>query len=185
MVIKCYEFKMRCKKTKEALILYNRIITQDIVRDLDDKTMKNQNTTQVELDEKETIDFTDFNDSSNDPELTGDCDKPERINVIKIELFDQMSENTDKDKLPVLTCGHCLETFSKRSDLNKHLKLTHKDKTLVCDVCNQSFTQIQTLKRHSKIHQSDQKNKLCAFCGKCFVRTDDLRRHLRIHTNER
>lgn len=185
MVLKCYEFKIRCKKTREALILYNKTITQDIVRDLNDKTtvIKNQNTTQVELDEKDTLDFTDFNDNSNEPELTQECDKPELINVIKIELFDQLTENINK--VPLLTCEHCSESFLKRNDLSKHMKTIHKDKTLVCDVCNQSFTQIQTLKRHSKIHQSDQKNKLCPFCGKCFVRTDDLRRHVRIHTNER
>lgn len=188
MILQYYEFKIRCKKTREALILYNKIITQDVVRDLDKTTgFKTQNIITVEMNQEEPIDFDDFNGNSTDhPESPQD--KHDHINVIKIELFDQMNEsihNADSEKLPTVSCDHCSESFVKRSDLNKHLKTIHKDKTLVCDVCNQSFTQIQTLKRHSKIHQSDQRNKLCPFCGKCFVRTDDLRRHVRIHTNER
>lgn len=188
MILQYYEFKIRCKKTREALILYNKIITQDVVRDLDKTDIKVQNTISVELaHQSETMYFDDYNDNS--PDRPESCqDTTEHVNVIKIELFDPMNENIDNatsEKLPVIICEHCSESFVKRSDLNKHLKTIHKDKTLVCDVCNQSFTQIQTLKRHAKIHQSDQKNKLCPFCGKCFVRTDDLRRHVRIHTNER
>ncbi len=179
-----YEFKIRCKKTREALILYNKIITQDVVRDLD-KTID----TKIQSNSRQDIDFGDeFNDNSPArPESSQD--KTEDLNVIKIELFqspvNESVDNAAEDKLSVISCQHCTEGFVKRSDLNKHLKTVHKDKTLVCNVCQQSFTQIQTLKRHSKIHQSDQRNKLCPFCGKCFVRTDDLRRHVRIHTNER
>lgn len=191
MILQYYEFKIRCKKTREALILYNKIITQDVVRDLDKTTggMKTHlNTISVEMTHHETVDFDDFHGNSTDrPESSQD--QSEHINVIKIELFDQMNaesvDNADSEKLTIVKCDHCTERFAKRSDLNRHLKTIHKDKTLVCSVCSQSFTQIQTLKRHSKIHQSDQKNKLCPFCGKCFVRTDDLRRHVRIHTNER
>lgn len=186
MILQYYEFKIRCKKTREALLLYNKIITQDVVRDLD-KTAGTQSTLSVEVSQHETIEYEDFTGNGNDHQESSQ-DKPEDINVIKIELFDPINDainNANNDKLGVINCEHCSDSFFKKSDLNKHLKTVHKDKTLVCDVCNQSFTQIQTLKRHSKIHQSDQRNKLCPFCGKCFVRTDDLRRHVRIHTNER
>lgn len=193
MILQYYEFKIRCKKTREALILYNKIITQDVVRDLDNNktttgTKTTENPISVELNQPETIEFDDFTDDNSPDRPESSPDRPEHNNVFKIEVFDPMHENTHdaaSEKLPVVSCEHCAEHFVKRSDLNKHLKTIHKDKTLVCDVCNQSFTQIQTLKRHSKIHQSDQRNKLCPFCGKCFVRTDDLRRHVRIHTNER
>lgn len=191
MILQYYEFKIRCKKTREALILYNKIITQDVVRNLVNASDTNMpNTISVELNQPETINFDDFNANSPDrPVSSHSQDHSEQISVVKIELFDPINENINNaasEKLPVASsCEYCSESFVKRSDLSKHLKTIHKDKTLVCDVCNQSFTQIQTLKRHSKIHQSDQRNKLCPFCGKCFVRTDDLRRHVRIHTNER
>lgn len=173
MVLKYYEFTSRCKKTRTVLKTYHKMI----LRDLDKTTaVKSENTIPDELNQNDSIDFDEFNDNSNDRlEISQDCDKPEHISAIKIELYDRLNEhftNIDGDKLTVNSCGHCSESFTKRNDLNKHLKTIHKDKTLVCDVCGQSFTQIQTLKRHSKIHQSDQKNKLCPFCGKCFVRSE-------------
>lgn len=196
MILQFYEFKIRCKKTREALSVYNKIITQDVVRDLE-KTAGGEGAIEhlvVDANKQETkTNYDEFYDEC-PVRSESSQDKPtqaDNVNFIKIELIQPTTMNedvigmADEKSSSIRNCQHCSEIFSKRSDLNKHLKTVHKDKTLVCDVCHQAFTQIQTLKRHSKIHQSDQRNKLCPFCGKCFVRTDDLRRHVRIHTNER
>ncbi|KAJ6630499.1 Zinc finger protein [Pseudolycoriella hygida] len=180
IVLQFYEFKLRCKKTRETLILYNKVISEDVGRDLGDTSSSmNQNTISMEQNEEEAIDFDDLT-GIDDPPHKSECLSP-----AEIERINETTQHSGSETCLLVKCEHCADHFVKRSELNKHLKTVHKDKTLVCDVCNQSFTQMQTLKRHAKIHQSDQRNKLCPFCGKCFVRTDDLRRHLRIHTNER
>jgi uncharacterized Zn-finger protein len=76
----------------------------------------------------------------------------------------------EEKKAPVekpWVCKHCPSSFTKKYNLNKHVKQVHsgcerkhmrhikKDKKVVCPVCAKEFTHSSSLKKHIiKNHQS-------------------------------
>lgn len=79
-------------------------------------------------------------------------------------------------------CFECNKDFSKRHDLNRHLRIHTGSKPYACAVCQLSFTQKSTLQRHfNAIHILDTKLKYCYecyICGKKFKRKDHLEAHM-------
>ena len=84
-----------------------------------------------------------------------------------------------------LTCNQCKKTFSKSSNLDRHMKAVHEgDIPYMCTQCDYKTSERCNLKRHM-MRSHDEKPYSCVNCGQSFSRTDSLSRHMRIHTGER
>ena len=80
-----------------------------------------------------------------------------------------------------IKCDNCSETFSTKSEINKHILETHAEKPEKhqCNKCPQNFNSKTELNEHIlQIH--DGKPHSCEFCGKSFAQSETLKWHLKL-----
>eukprot|EP00112_Aurelia_sp_Birch-Aquarium-sp1_P007594 Seg1828.9 transcript_id=Seg1828.9/GoldUCD/mRNA.D3Y31 product="Zinc finger and SCAN domain-containing protein 22" protein_id=Seg1828.9/GoldUCD/D3Y31 len=77
-------------------------------------------------------------------------------------------------------CGHA---FSKRCNLQNHLRIHRGERPHACDLCSRSFTTLGDLVRHSRTHSGEKPYK-CDKCSRSFADFGSHRRHQRLHTNQ-
>lgn len=126
---------------------------------------------------------------------------PQKLNT---QLFeDNIDESiSSKSSLPAL-CRRCMESFSSRIDLYRHIKnvhwltcpicsriffdqksydnhyFSHNHQSFTCLKCKKNFSKKKYLKRHMDRHNRPY---LCNQCNKRFGSKDLLKTHQRIHS---
>ncbi|KAM4034488.1 uncharacterized protein ACNLHF_021123 [Anomaloglossus baeobatrachus] len=96
-------------------------------------------------------------------------------------LLDQSDMDRKKRPFPCTEC-HC--SFSKKGNLEVHLRIHTLSKIFPCSECDKVFPSKNRQEFHMRVHTGE-KPCQCSECGKCFVSTGNLQAHYRVHTGER
>lgn len=86
-----------------------------------------------------------------------------------------------------MICELCLDTFTSKGLLNRHVRekhFHHNEEAVSCDICGRVCPNLEAVTAHRRTHEVD-KDFQCDYCGKGFSRKKNLEFHIRSHTGNR
>ena len=84
----------------------------------------------------------------------------------------------------VCTFAHCNKSYTKKSDLKRHVESIHEGKKCTCATCQMEFTLKKNLAVHFKLHDNSTSH-VCWVCGKGCQHEIGLASHLAGHSGEK
>ncbi|CAK9299446.1 unnamed protein product [Gordionus sp. m RMFG-2023] len=79
--------------------------------------------------------------------------------------------------------NNCGKQFSRKDELNRHLRIHNGFKPFKCQLCLRAFTRSDHLTTHFRTHTGE-KPFQCEMCKRKFARSDERNRHIKIHIKE-
>ncbi|XP_037529077.1 zinc finger protein 271 [Rhipicephalus sanguineus] len=73
-------------------------------------------------------------------------------------------------------CSYCGRVFSRKRDLDDHIRVHTEERPYACHLCPMTFRQKKNVVRHLKTHTGERPFK-CRFCEKAFASMSDQNRH--------
>ncbi|VDI27651.1 Hypothetical predicted protein [Mytilus galloprovincialis] len=95
--------------------------------------------------------------------------------VVTANSTDDYTEKT------LFLCDTCLQPFTNKANLRKHMRIHDKIKPYKCDICGWAFAMKQNMQFHRRIHTGERPHQ-CSVCGKTFNRSHHVVRHMAIHS---
>lgn len=81
----------------------------------------------------------------------------------------------------VYSCPLCAKKFSRKFNLNTHIKCVHSDdKDYICSFCQRAFNHSSNLRKHIKTVHGEEKRMPCPQCKKPFKHAEALKSHLKV-----
>lgn len=105
------------------------------------------------------------------------------------EMYENNYENRNiydnsldvKGGLKFHACQLCGKRFSRKFNLNTHIKCVHSDeKDYICSFCNRAFNHSSNLRKHIKTVHSSDKPFRCQVCSKSFKHVGAMKGHVRV-----
>ena len=97
-----------------------------------------------------------------------------------VTLKDTLSHTKEKP----FVCYVCSKGFSRKDNLNVHLRTHAKEKSFICDMYSKGFSDKRNLNVHLRSHTND-KTFICKVCRKGFSTNSKLRKHAGTHSYEK
>jgi len=81
----------------------------------------------------------------------------------------------------IYSCPLCGKKFSRKFNLNTHIKCVHSDeKDYICPFCQRAFNHSSNLRKHIKTVHGEEKRMPCPQCKKPFKHGEALKSHLKV-----
>ena len=107
------------------------------------------------------------------------CDICGAVFTLKNNLMRHIVVNhNENEPYPIKTCDQC-DYSGTFTNLMYHKKNTHRETNLVCSLCNEEQSSKTNLNRHMKTTHKNLKPHSCTICYKDFGRKDNLKMHMK------
>ncbi|XP_068426957.1 zinc finger protein 771-like [Clinocottus analis] len=122
-----------------------------------------------------TLRDDEVGDATNQPFIFSECNASVRT--------DRLQSHVNAAQ-KAFACQFCDKTFTKGSNLTRHLRVHTGEKPFACFVCHTGFALRSTLVNHMRVHTGE-KPFGCSVCGRRFSKKTNLTTHAVIHTEEK